>query len=78
MQNLWRTLSAVVLAAALTGCVISGSKSSTATAVDDDDDCKSSSVDLGTVIGLVGLAVDGDDKDDYDKFFDDDDDCRCR
>lgn len=30
---------------------------------------------LGSIIGLFGMAVDGDDKDDYEHWFDSDDDC---
>jgi len=54
------------------GCVVSGSKSSS------NDDSESSSVNIGPLIGLLGMAVDGDDKDDHEHFFDDNDDCRCR
>ncbi len=34
------------------------------------------SISLGPIIGLFGMAVDGDDKDDYQKWLDDDD-CDC-
>lgn len=40
------------------------------------DDGKTT-LNLNPVIGLAGMAVDGDDRDDYEKFFKDDD-CRCR
>lgn len=59
-------LSAALLLVALT----SGCATSRHSHHDDD------SADFSPLIGLIGLAVDGDDKDDYDHFFDDDD-CRC-
>ena len=40
-------------------------------------DGKSTTLNIGPIIGLIGMAVDGDDKDDYEKFFHDDD-CCCR
>ena len=52
------------------GCTVSGSK---------DTSCKDkNSVNIGPLIGLIGMAVDGDDKDDYEHFFDDHDQCKCK
>lgn len=53
------------------GCTVSGPKDSTCE--------KSTTVNLGPLIGLIGMAVDGDDKDDYEHFFEDDQQCcNCR
>ena len=41
-------------------------------------DSGETTVDLNPVVGLIGMAVDGDDKDDYEHFFENDDDCECR
>lgn len=41
-------------------------------------DSGDTTVDLNPVVGLIGMAVDGDDKDDYEHFFENDDDCECR
>lgn len=62
-----RCLTAVFGVLILTGCTVSGSKESTET---------STTLDIGPIIGLIGMAVDGDDKDDYEHFFDND--CKCR
>ena len=59
----------------LPGCIVSRSASSGKSSASDDSSA-SYSVDLGAIYGLVGMAVDGDDKDDYEKFLNDDDDCR--
>lgn len=37
---------------------------------------KDDSINIGPLIGLIGMAVDGDDKDDYEHFFHDDK-CKC-
>ena len=61
-------LLATLLAAFTSGCTVSsGSK---------DSSTKSTTLDLGPMIGLIGMAVDGDDKDDYEHFFHDG--CKCR
>lgn len=53
------------------GCTVSGSKGATCE--------KDKSVNIGPLIGLVGMAVDGDDKDDYEHFFDDHShSCKCK
>jgi hypothetical protein len=58
-------------ASLLCGCTVSGSKDSTCE--------KDTSVNIGPLIGLVGMAVDGDDKDDYEHFFDDHKhSCKCK
>ncbi len=58
----------IFVALSLTGCTVtSGSKQ-----CDTEDD----SLNIGPLIGLFGMAVDGDDKDDYEHFFDDG--CSCR
>lgn len=59
-------LAAVVLAVSLSGCATTGSSSHR----------HDNSVSISPLIGLFGMAVDGDDKDDYEKFFDDDG-CKC-
>tara|TARA_R110002072_G_scaffold155657_2_gene306063 strand:+ start:112952 stop:113176 length:225 start_codon:yes stop_codon:yes gene_type:complete len=55
----------------LCGCTVSGSK---------DANCeKKSTLNIGPLVGLVGMAVDGDDKDDYEHFFDDHNHrCKCK
>ena len=58
----------IAIALSLTGCTVtSGSRQ-----CEHEDD----SVSIGPLIGLIGMAVDGDDKDDYEHFFHDD--CKCR
>lgn len=59
----------VLLAASLAGCV----SSSSSHRCEQDDN----SVDLGPLIGLFGMAVDGDDKDDYEDLVHGKS-CRCR
>ena len=59
-------------ASLLCGCTVSGSSKKTACEKDD-------SVNIGPLIGLIGMAVDGDDKDDYEHFFDDHKhSCKCK
>ncbi|MHC4876434.1 MAG: hypothetical protein ACYTGL_08035 [Planctomycetota bacterium] len=63
-----RITTCIAIAISLTGCTVtSGSKQ-----CETEDD----SVNIGPLIGLIGMAVDGDDKDDYEHFFDDG--CKCR
>jgi hypothetical protein len=58
----------IAVALSLAGCTVtSGSRQ-----CEHDDD----SVSIGPLIGLIGMAVDGDDKDDYEHFFDNS--CKCR
>ena len=53
------------------GCTVSWSKDATCE--------KDKSVNIGPLIGLVGMAVDGDDKDYYEHFFDDHNHrCKCK
>ncbi len=53
------------------GFTASGSKDATCE--------KDNSINIGPLIGLVGMAVDGDDKDDYEHFFDDHSHtCKCK
>jgi hypothetical protein len=56
-----------VIVVSLTGCsVTSGHK----------HECEENkSINLNPIIGLFGMAVDGDDKDDYEHFFENDDKC---
>ena len=60
-------IGAVVLSLCLSGCATSSSSKR----------CEDDSVNIGPLIGLFGMAVDADDKDDYEHFFDDDK-CKCR
>ena len=59
-----RLLTLAVLTAMLSGCATTSSS------------CENDSVNIGPLIGLLGMAVDGDDKDDYEYFFEDDC-CKC-
>lgn len=66
-----RLLLSCLVASLLCGCTVSGSKDATCE--------KDKSVNIGPLIGLVGMAVDGDDKDDYEHFFDDHKcNCKCK
>ena len=58
----------ILLAVLSSGCTISRCKSK---------ESESTSLNLGPLIGLIGMAVDGDDKDDYEHFFHSDDCCCC-
>ena len=58
-----RLLLPALLVAILSGCTTTSS-------------CDNDSVSIGPLIGLLGMAVDGDDKDDYEHFFEDDC-CKC-
>lgn len=60
-----RLLPVALLAASLSGCATTSS-------------CDNDSVSIGPLIGLIGIAVDGDDKDDYEHFFEDDCCSKCR
>lgn len=60
--------SVLLAALLLSGCTVSRSS---------QRDDESYSLNLGPIIGLIGMAVDGDDKDDYEHFFHDDC-CKCR
>lgn len=64
-----RLLVVVLLATSLVGCRI--------TPKDSSESESSSVLNLNPLIGLIGMAVDGDDKDDYEHFFHGDD-CCCR
>lgn len=64
-----RVLLSCLSASILSGCTVSGSKDAT---------CEGdTTINLNPLIGLIGMAVDGDDKDDYEHFFDDRH-CKCR
>jgi hypothetical protein len=66
-----RLLMSCLAASILCGCTVSGSKDATCE--------KDTSFNIGPLIGLVGMAVDGDDKDDYEHFFDDHKHCcKCK
>jgi hypothetical protein len=56
-----------VLLLVSTGCITTGA----------DEDARSWTFNLGWLIGGVGMAVDGDDRDDHTGWFDDDE-CECR
>lgn len=57
----------LLLATLFTGCTVSSSS---------HRDDETTTLNLGPIIGLIGWAVDGDDKDDYEHFFHDDH-CHC-
>lgn len=61
-----------LLAVSLAGCTAS-SGCRKETCKDDDK-----SVSLNPIIGLFGMAVDGDDKDDYEHLVNDDENCKCK
>ena len=63
-----RRLLAALLCVAATGCITVG----------DSDDSDRTTFNLGWLIGGIGMAVDGDDRDDHIHWFEDDDDCKCR
>lgn len=64
-----RFIAMMALIGCLSGCAVSSSSKNCET--------ESTTLDIGPMIGLFGMAVDGDDKDDYEHFFDNDD-CKCR
>ncbi|MFT4560162.1 MAG: hypothetical protein ACKVHE_35220 [Planctomycetales bacterium] len=67
-----RLLLSCLAASILCGCTVSSSSK--------DTTCeKKTSFNISPLIGLVGMAVDGDDKDDYEHFFDDHKcNCKCK
>jgi len=67
-----RLLLSCLAASILCGCTVSSSSK--------DTTCeKETSLNIGPLIGLVGMAVDGDDKDDYEHFFHDHKhSCKCK
>ena len=63
-----RLMIMLALLAGSTGCITVGKSS---------DDDGSSTLNLGWLIGGFAMAVDGDDRDDHQHWFDDDD-CECK
>lgn len=57
-----------VLLLASTGCVTTGT----------GEESRSTTLNLGWLIGGVAMAVDGDDRDDHIGWFEDDDECECK